>query len=573
LVEIETEPHRRTIPASAQLGAVAWLRWRMFVNSLRSRQAGGRKVGGLILAIVLRLILWPVFALWVIGPVFGAGYVAWSAMDGHKPLWLLALLAGICFLWQFIAINGSNIAASMPTFEPSSLLRFPVPFGRYVLLRSVLGLLTPSTVVGSLALLASAVGIGIAEPRLALMALLALGLYALMNIYLARMIGIWLERLLAGRRTREIFGGLLAIAIVSFQFLQLGRPKHTHESWIIDATMRSAQAMRWLPPGFAADAILGRGGLLAQFGNLLLLGAWAAVFLAGFTYRLHKQYLGEHLSDGVNNSPATARTQHRSVAEPARKRVGSIAAAERPSVPPGVLPAMLRKEWLTMRGNTGQLIGLVTPLIFVWIMSRGLFGHHPAYMLPGAVGYAILTPMAAVYNIFGPEGPGIQLYLLAPVRMRDVLLAKNIASTALLSAEAALAWLITVKASTTPIPAATQLGTLLWLVFVLAINLALGTLRSIQSPRKFMPGQTRQVRSAPTSRTSALLVLAVVTASLMLQIPVTRLSRNLHQPWLGVWIFGGLAIAGLAGYVVLLSNVDTLVQRNRDVLEKELCGV
>ena len=100
-----------------------------------------------------------------------------------------------------------------------------------------------------------------------------------------------------------------------------------------------------------------------------------------FTYlrpddRLHKQYLGEHLSDGVNNSPAAARTQHRSVAEPATKRMQSTAAASRPSVLPGVLPAMLRKEWLTMRGNTGQLIGLVTPLIFVWIMSRGLFGHQ-----------------------------------------------------------------------------------------------------------------------------------------------------------------------------------------------------
>ena len=65
-----------------------------------------------------------------------------------------------------IAINGSNIAASMPTFEPSSLLRYPVPFGRYLLLRSLLGLLTPSTVVGCLALLAAAVGITVADLRL-----------------------------------------------------------------------------------------------------------------------------------------------------------------------------------------------------------------------------------------------------------------------------------------------------------------------------------------------------------------------------------------------------------------------
>jgi hypothetical protein len=117
------------------------------------------------------------------------------------------------------------------------------------------------------------------------------------------------------------------------------------------------------------------------------------------------------------------------------------------------------------------------------------------------------------------------------------------------------------------------LAVLLWLTFVLAINLGLGTLRSIQSPRKFMPGQSRQMRSAPASRTSALLVLSVVSASLLVQIPVTRLSRSLHQPWLPIWVYAVLALAALAGYALVLANVDALVARNRDVLEHELCGV
>jgi ABC-2 type transport system permease protein len=238
-----------------------------------------------------------------------------------------------------------------------------------------------------------------------------------------------------------------------------------------------------------------------------------------------------------------------------------------------VVPALLRKEWLTIRSNTGQLMGLLTPLIFVVILSRGMFARHPAYLLPGAVGYAMLAPLAAVYNIFGPEGPGVQMYLLAPVRMRDVVLAKNLASLALLSAEGALAWGIAVSMSAVRIPAVTQIGALLWVVFVLAVNLALGTLRSIQSPRKFMPGQTRQMRSAPTSRTSGLLVLAVVMGSLLLQLPVTRLARHLHAPWLAVGIFGVLAGVGLAAYALMLRNVDALVLRNRDVIEQELCGV
>lgn len=569
IADPRTSPDQRPIPATVQLAAVAWLRWRMFVNSFRSRQAGGRKVGSLILAVLLRMILWPVFAVWVIGPVAGSGFIGWSAIRDHEPMWLLALLTGIAFLWQFIAINGSNIAASMPTFEPSSLLRFPVPFGRYLLLRSLLGLLTPSTVIGCLALLAAAVGISIADVRLAPVAFVALGLYALMNVFFARMVGIWLERVLSGRRAREIFGGLLAILVVSFQFVQLGRPKRTHNSWLFDAAMHWANATHWLPPGYAADAVLHRGDLLAQLGNLLLLALWAGLFLAGFAYRLHKQYLGEYLSDAVNNSAPAARAPRRTLRP----------LTAQPALPPVVagrstaVRAMLRKEWLTMRGNTGQLMGLLTPLIFVWIMSRGIFATHSAYLLPAAVGYAILGPMAAVYNIFGPEGPGVQLYLLAPVRMRDVLLAKNLASLALLSAEAAVAWMIALKTTVTPVPILSQIAASLWLVFVLAINLSLGTLRSIQAPRKFMPGQARQMRSAPTNRTSGLLVLAVVAGSLLLQVPVMRLSRHLHQPWLGVWVFGVLALAGVAGYAAMLRNIDTLVLRNRDVLEQELCGV
>jgi ABC-2 type transport system permease protein len=568
-VELRGSPGQRPIPATVQLTAVAWLRWRMFVNSFRNRRASGRKVGSLILAILLRLILWPVFAVWVIGPVAGSGFIGWSAVRNHQPMWLLALLTGIAFLWQFIAVNGSNIAASMPTFDPSSLLRFPVPFGRYLLLRSLLGFLTPSTVIGCLALLAAAMGIAIADVRLAPMAFVALGLYGLMNVFFARMVGIWLERLLSGRRAREIFGGLLAIVVVSFQFVQLGRPKHTHSSWLFDAAMRWANATHWLPPGYAADAVLRRGDLPAQLGNLLLLALWAALFLAGFAYRLHKQYLGEYLSDAVDNSAPAARVPRRilrpSVAQPALLS----AKAGRPAA----IPTMLRKEWLTMRGNTGQLMGLLTPLIFVWIMSRGIFAAHSAYLLPSAVGYAILGPMAAVYNIFGPEGPGVQLYLIAPVRMRDVLLAKNLASLSLLCVEAAVAWMIAVKTSVAQVSLLSQIAALLWLVFVLAINLSLGTLRSIQAPRKFMPGQARKMRSAPTSRTSGLLVLAVVAGSLVLQVPVMRLSRHWHEPWLAVWVFGVLALAGVAGYVTMLKNVDGLVLRNRDVLEQELCGV
>jgi ABC-2 type transport system permease protein len=111
------------IPASTQLLAIAWLRWRIFVNGFR-RQAGSGKVAGLVVSIVLRVMLWPIVALWVVGPAVGSGFLAWMAVDGHHPQRLSVLFGGIALIWQLIAINGTGIAATVSSFDPSTLLRF-----------------------------------------------------------------------------------------------------------------------------------------------------------------------------------------------------------------------------------------------------------------------------------------------------------------------------------------------------------------------------------------------------------------------------------------------------------------
>ena len=155
----------RDIPARTQLLAVAWLRWRIFVNSVfRRRPTGTRQAVGLAFAILLRLIVWPFLALTVIGPIAGSGFFAWMAIDEKHPQGLMPLFAGIALLWQFVAINGLSVAATVSNFDPSSLVRFPLRFRRYLVLRTLIGLLTPSTIVGCLALLAAAVGIGLAKP-------------------------------------------------------------------------------------------------------------------------------------------------------------------------------------------------------------------------------------------------------------------------------------------------------------------------------------------------------------------------------------------------------------------------
>jgi ABC-2 type transport system permease protein len=560
----------RAIPARVQLLAVAWLRWRVFINGF-NRATKKRGVAGLVFVIVLRIVVWTFLAFWIVGPVIGCGFLAWMSIDRHRPELLSLLLAGVFLFWQFISVNGISIAATISSFDPASLLRFPIPFGRYLVLRLLLGLLTPSTIIGCLALFSAVIGIGVADPSLALPALVVLAVYAWMNILFTRMLSAWMDRWLATRRAREIFGVVTLLFFVGIQMFNLqqrnlGHGRGVQGSRLLGVLHASGPFLRWLPSGFAANAILLKGHLfeaLAQFAALI---TCTALFLAIFAIRLHKQFLGEYLSEGA------ARATPKVSLSVQRSSRASLPVAREPvrGIFSPVIAACLRKEWIYLRGNPRALVGIVTPLIFVFILSRGMFAQHPGYLLPGALAYILLGPLGTLYNVFGADAEGVQLYLLAPVRLRDVVLAKNIASLSMILVYVLLGWIIVLLVSRTTISLSMQISTALWLVFVVGTNLTVGTLRSIQAPRRFVPGQTPTART-PTNRTSGLLVLVILFCSILLQIPVTYLSRHYGYPWLAVLIFGPLAVAAIAAYAVLLRRADGLVNRYRDTLAEELC--
>jgi ABC-2 type transport system permease protein len=563
------------IPAATQLLAIAWLRWRMFVNGFR-RQTSQGKIAGLVVSIILRIILWPIFALWIIGPAVGSGFLAWMAVSSHHPSRLSVLFGGIALIWQLIAISGTGIAATASSFDPSSLLRFPLRFGRYLVLRVLLGLLTASTIVGCFALFAAAVGITVADPSLAPAAFVILAIYAAMNIFLSRMIAVWMERWLATRRAREIFTALMALFFVSFQLLNFHHPtlhngRVPSTSWLTAFMHGTNHFLLWLPPGFATNSIFLAEHPLARLAQFTALLAWTTLFFVAFAFRLHKQFLGEYLSEGAPRSAPAA------VVPSPRSLLQSLA----PTVPPEkpapallspIIAACLRKEWVYLRGNSNQLIQMITPLVFVFIFARGMLARHPSYLLSGAVGYALLGLLGTLYNVFGADAAGVQLYLLAPVRLRDVILAKNIASLALLLVETVLAWTIVMVLATVPIALSSQFSAAFWIIFIIFTNLTFGTLRSIQAPRKFVPGQARQMRTTGASQTSGLLVFAILLGSILLQVPVTLLSSYLNYAWLSVWIFAPLAIAAVGAYALLLENADRLILTHRDLFADELCS-
>jgi ABC-2 type transport system permease protein len=81
--------------------------------------------------------------------------------------------------------------------------------------------------------------------------------------------------------------------------------------------------------------------------------------------------------------------------------------------------------------------------------------------------------VALSYNSWGLEGTGSQFYFLAPVRIRDVMLRKNLMGFALAALEVVA--ILAIVIYTGHMPTITSIAaTLLWVAGTLLLNSALG---------------------------------------------------------------------------------------------------
>jgi len=130
-----------------QLAAVAGLRWRLFVNSLRTRR--GR------MELASRIFVSLSFLAGGIGGAIGLGGAAWFLLTQGLGEWLSTLLWPVFLFWQLFPLMASAFTQNV---ESSSLLRFPLSYWSYFLIRLAYGSLDPSTAVASLWLLGIDVG-------------------------------------------------------------------------------------------------------------------------------------------------------------------------------------------------------------------------------------------------------------------------------------------------------------------------------------------------------------------------------------------------------------------------------
>ncbi len=598
MAELETpsppSPHAPAVAwtptqTRAQFAAIAWLRWRITVNSLSRRGGAGELAGRAVTTLIFLAIL----ILWLGGAGVG-GFLFASHAHIYRIAWLLW---GIFLLCQILNIQFGQRATN---FDPTQLIRFPMRAGTYVEIRLFFGMLTAANVTGTLMAAAVAGGITIAAPALGLYAFLAMAAFAAANALFSRMIFAWVDRWLSTRRAREaVTALLLAFSLVAqwanFTFNPAYNNHHhgthayqlsqQHQAWVSHLIQSSGPVLAMLPPHLAAASLTAaeHGDPLRFLADSLAVAAYAALFLLVFALRMLKEFRGETLSeaaDGVRkpktNSaklrPASTAVFTQSAlwpAEPAARASAPVKPAACQSRLLELVVTVLSKEILYARRNMGILYGLLMPIFLVLIFASRFasLGNSALWTFPAAVGYSLLVICPLTYNIFGLDGPGVQIFFFAPVRLRDVVLAKNMLGVVLAVFEIVLIFLLIAEMAGVPSPKIT-LATLFWAAGTLALNLIFGNRRSIASPKRIDP---QRVARKQTSPLSALISLAFLILCAGLAVLLYGLCFSLHALWalpLAMALFAGISVAA---YAQSLRSMDEYALQHREDLMREIC--
>jgi len=566
------------IPASSQYAAVARLRWHLFRNSFRRKGATSE--------LVARILLVPAIAVLVLGPIAAGGAAAYFVVSKGR-LNLLAIIFWAIFVLQILV--SFNIAQPGLSFDPEQLIRYPLSFPRYLTIRVFLGLLSTSTVIGTLALIAAAVGGTVARPSLGPILFLATFIVAVANMLFIRMIFAWVDRWLSTRRAREIFTGLIILLSIGFQYLNVtfnpgfggsSAAGRSHKVAVLKHLyLVGKPLLRHLPPGFAASSVVeqAKGHLVLAGVNLAGVLIFALLFLAVFALRMRLEFGGENLSEagarpqpvsgpGANPRPMVHATDPHTSASLGISIGGSTHSGRRLGLTPAMLACLL-KEFIYLRRNTAQFYAVLGPLAMVLLFSTRMGRFAPAgYTFPAAVTYGTLGICALSYNVFGLDATGVQFYFLAPTSFRSIILAKNIMGFLFAAGDVVLIYVVITFMAGRP-PLAITLITLVWVALAVFINTTVGNIRSITAPKKLDPAKIGRKQA---SQMSTLLAVALMLFTAAAGFGLILISRRTHMPWLPLPLLLILAIIALGFYVAGLSRVDGLAATHRESLLDEL---
>ncbi|HUO15912.1 MAG TPA: hypothetical protein VMX38_13075 [Verrucomicrobiae bacterium] len=539
-----------------QLLAIANLRWRMFVNGLRSRRGK--------MELFSRVIVTAAFAIGGFGGFAAATGFAYWLVSQNKAEYLPAVLWPIFFFWQVFPVMATAFTNNP---DSSELLRFPLTYRSFFLVRLAYGMFDPASALGSVAIFGVLLGVSAARPALFPWALLVLFTFALFNLVLMQTVFAWVERWLAQRKTREIMGILFILFMLSFQLIgpitegmqRHPRPQFQHTA-ILLARLQGA-----LPPGMAGDAIAqaSHSQYSAGFISMLLLVLLTVAVGYLLHLRLRKQFRGENLSEAAARPIVTQ-------AQPVQ------AGWELPIFSPSVA-AVFEKEMRYLSRSGPMLLTLIMPIFMLVVFRLGpanpmrqhsnLFARMPDMAFPASAAYALLVLTNLVYNSFGGEAGGIQFFYASPVTFRHIVLGKNLTHAAILGANTALAWIAVTLFYGQP-TLAVSVATFAGLLFAAPLNFTAGNLLSLYSPKKRDFATFGRQNVSQTTVLASLGVQIVVVGIGVAAFAIGRLYDNL---WIAMLIFLALSAISLTLYVMVLQRMDGIAVERRETLLAELC--
>jgi hypothetical protein len=536
-----------------QVKLVAALRWQMLRNGLRRKNNRWDLIGMIWVSVFGGLL---VIGLAV---AFYAGTVAFYRTN--RVGWLALLFWAIFVWWQVFPVFEAGFGAQ---FEFRSLLRFPMSQRAFYLLGLGYGFADFGAVAAILWL--GAMLLATLTTRLDLFAamLAASVLFVLLNVTLERLLGLWVEKLLSKRRTREVFLAVFLLTLVSLNFLNPVMQRYG--GTLVPHVRDAAHYLSWTPGSLAGHVVARtansdtRGTLRAGAGLL----CWCVALSGLVWHRFSAQYRGEELSETSASAPIARR----------EKRLS--AGATLPTFLSGAVGGVVAKEFRYFTRNSFAFLLLVMPPIMVMFFTLQFGGKSSMLkehglsaemFFPAIMAYLILILLSPAYNSFAYEGKGIQSYFMTPISFREILLGKNLFLLTLVVFQ--LTFAIGLLTWRVGLPSAPRFfATLAGAVFAVLGQLAIANWSSLSFPKKMEIGKLKGQRNSGAAVWTAFgvqIILGGVCAAVLFA------GQWTGNPWLPTIAFTGLTAAALAGYSASLRVLDELAQKKKELLIETLC--
>jgi ABC-2 type transport system permease protein len=537
-----------------QLKLIAGLRWNLLKNGLQ-RKNNRWDLIGMILATAGSAVV--VAGLCV---AFYAG--AYFFVTGGRVNWMPFLYWAIFLWWQVVPVLVAGFGAN---FEFRNLLRFPLSLRAFYILGLGYGFADFAAVSSVCWIVSMMVATAVADLQLLPVMALVSVLFILVNVTLERLIGSWLEKIFANRRARELLVGLFVLAMVSLNFLNPAMQR-----WGDRGTRSRIVSLvayfSWLPASLTGNALSAASDDDARELRLMIAGllVWLGATSGLLWLRYKAQYRGEELSESA--APSAVKRE-------ARRRTASLGL---PGFLAPPIAGVMRKEFHYLTRNGFSFITLLFPPVMAIFFSMQFAGSNsmikdrglsPQTFFPAAMAYLILILLSPAYNSFAFEGHGVQSYFMAPVRMRDVLVGKNLFLGCVVAVE------LTVS-----------LGVLVWRIgfpgfplffstiaaaaFAVMGQLTIANWSALSFPKKMEIGKIRGQRNSGVAVWTAFGVQVLIGG---IATVVLLAGGWFGNPWLPAIVFAGLTAAAFGGYVASLDPLSVLAERKKELLIETLC--